>query len=124
MKTPDEPRYCITCGKLLVRRPGEQCNNFKRRKTCGNLTTCHKKAVSKGLRDLYYGNDIPFSEDNYYSQYKDPRDAEQAKINKRITLMDAKRRGLGKDKGRVLPKTEVLRLIESGTLLTAGRSAA
>ena len=122
MKTPDEPRYCITCGKLLVRRPGEQCNNFKRRKTCGNGTKCHHKAVSVGLRKVLNG--ILPDANPEMTCFEDPRDKEQRRINLMIDAGIMERRGLAKDNGRVLSKAEVLRLIESGTLLTAGRSSA
>ena len=122
MKTPDEPRYCITCGKLLVRRPGEQCCNFKRRKTCGNGTKCHHKAVSVGLRRVLSGV-LPDANPDM-AGYDDPRDAEQARINREIDAGILKRRGLIKDQGRIMPKAEVQRLMEAGTLLTAGRSAA
>ena len=56
--------------------------------------------------------------------FEDPRDKEQRRINLMIDAGIMERRGLAKDNGRVLSKAEVLRLIESGTLLTAGRSAA
>ena len=122
MKTPDEPRYCITCGKLLVRRPGEQCNNFKRRKTCGNGTKCHHKAVSVGLRRVLSGVLPDANPDMTFLE--DPRDREQREINLRIDIGICERRGLIKDQGRIMPKAEVQRLMEAGTLLTAGRSSA
>ena len=116
MKTLDEPRYCITCGKLLVRRPGEQCNNFKRRKTCGNGTPCHHGAVSRGLRNFFKGN-IPYSPSVPESiLYDDPRDAEQARINKLCAQRDAERMGLTLDPGRTLSKSEIKKLLSAGAI--------
>jgi len=35
MTTAAEKKYCALCGKLLIRRRGEQAGNYKKRETCG-----------------------------------------------------------------------------------------
>lgn len=106
-----EITHCVSCGKLLVRREGEQTENFKRRKTCGGGTRCHTRAVSSSLREVFRNGFVPVpGYDSSVVLYDNPMDAEQAAINIMCAKLDAERTGLTLDPGRILTPEEVAQI--------------
>lgn len=103
-----ENRKCKWCQAPIVRGITEREGNFKKRIVCRKGTDCYKRNVNSNIS-------------GWRTQQKKNKpqhdiDMELTRAEAEKSRQEALRRGLGFDKGRILPRDEINRLIAGGKI--------